>query len=52
MFDFYFEIPLWIRLVIQGIAVIAVGVEAHADLPLLAGLGFDGATGPGLRQPS
>lgn len=24
MFDFYFEIPLWIRLVIQGIAVIAV----------------------------
>ena len=33
-----------------GIAVIAVGVEARADLPLLASLGFDGATGPGLRQ--
>lgn len=33
-----------------GIAVIAVGVETHTDLPLLADLGFDGATGPGLRR--
>ena len=24
MFDFYFEIPLWIRLVVQGLAVMLV----------------------------
>lgn len=33
-----------------GISVIAVGVEARTDLRLLADIGFDGATGPGLRQ--
>ncbi|TDQ39285.1 bifunctional diguanylate cyclase/phosphodiesterase [Tepidicella xavieri] len=32
-----------------GIAVIALGVESKDDLPLLAQLGFDGATGPGVR---
>ncbi len=31
-----------------GIAVIALGVENKEDLPLLAQLGFDGATGPGV----
>lgn len=32
-----------------GIVVIALGVESRADLPLLAQLGFDGATGPGVQ---
>jgi len=32
-----------------GIAVIALGVENKEDLPLLASLGFDGATGPGIK---
>lgn len=32
-----------------GIQVIALGVEQPEDLPLLARLGFDGATGPGIR---
>jgi diguanylate cyclase (GGDEF)-like protein len=32
-----------------GIAVIALGVESEADLPLLASLGFDGMTGPGVK---
>lgn len=32
-----------------GITVIALGVENKEDLPLLAQLGFDGATGPGVR---
>ncbi len=32
-----------------GIVVIALGVESQEDLPLLAQLGFDGATGPGVR---
>lgn len=32
-----------------GITVIALGVESRDDLPLLAELGFDGATGPGVR---
>jgi EAL domain-containing protein (putative c-di-GMP-specific phosphodiesterase class I) len=32
-----------------GIVVIALGVENRDDLPLLAKLGFDGATGPGVR---
>lgn len=32
-----------------GIVVIALGVEQADDLPLLAQLGFDGATGPGVR---
>lgn len=32
-----------------GITVVALGVESKADLPLLAALGFDGATGPGIR---
>ncbi|MEN9904269.1 MAG: hypothetical protein RLZZ555_834 [Pseudomonadota bacterium] len=32
-----------------GIEAIAVGVEHEADLPLLARLGFDGATGPGIK---
>jgi diguanylate cyclase (GGDEF)-like protein len=32
-----------------GITVIALGVESPDDLPLLAQLGFDGATGPGVR---
>ncbi len=31
-----------------GITVIALGVESADDLPLLAQLGFDGATGPGV----
>lgn len=31
-----------------GIVVIAQGVENQSDLPLLAQLGFDGATGPGV----
>jgi EAL domain-containing protein (putative c-di-GMP-specific phosphodiesterase class I) len=31
-----------------GISVIALGVESKDDLPLLAQLGFDGATGPGV----
>ncbi|WP_333708479.1 EAL domain-containing protein [Tepidimonas ignava] len=31
-----------------GITVIALGVESRDDLPLLAQLGFDGATGPGI----
>lgn len=31
-----------------GIVVIALGVESMDDLPLLAELGFDGATGPGV----
>jgi len=31
-----------------GIAVIATGVAAQDDLPLLTALGFDGAAGPGL----
>ena len=32
-----------------GITVLALGVENKADLPLLASLGFDGATGPGVQ---
>lgn len=32
-----------------GITVIALGVENKDDLPLLAQLGFDGATGPGVK---
>ncbi|MDD2920340.1 EAL domain-containing protein [Rhodoferax sp.] len=32
-----------------GITVVAQGVESKADLPLLAALGFDGVTGPGVR---
>jgi len=32
-----------------GITVLALGVRDKADLPLLASLGFDGATGPGIR---
>ncbi len=32
-----------------GITVVALGVEKKEDLPLLASLGFDGATGPGIR---
>jgi len=32
-----------------GVVVIALGVEQAEDLPLLAQLGFDGATGPGVR---
>ena len=32
-----------------GIVVIALGVESHDDLPLLASLGFDGVTGPGVK---
>lgn len=31
-----------------GITVVAQGVEKKEDLPLLAKLGFDGATGPGI----
>ena len=31
-----------------GITVVALGVESRDDLPLLASLGFDGATGPGI----
>lgn len=33
-----------------GIAVIALGVESEAELPLLASLGFDGVTGPGIQN--
>jgi EAL domain-containing protein (putative c-di-GMP-specific phosphodiesterase class I) len=32
-----------------GIVVIALGVESDTDLPLLASLGFDGMTGPGVK---
>jgi diguanylate cyclase (GGDEF)-like protein len=32
-----------------GIVVIALGVESEGDLPLLASLGFDGMTGPGVK---
>lgn len=32
-----------------GITVIALGVDNADDLPLLSRLGFDGATGPGVR---
>lgn len=32
-----------------GMTVIALGVEHPQDLPLLASLGFDGATGPGIK---
>lgn len=32
-----------------GIVVIALGVESKDDLPLLASLGFDGVTGPGVK---
>lgn len=32
-----------------GITVLALGVQDKGDLPLLASLGFDGATGPGIR---
>jgi len=32
-----------------GITVVALGVQNKADLPLLASLGFDGATGPGIK---
>jgi EAL domain-containing protein (putative c-di-GMP-specific phosphodiesterase class I) len=32
-----------------GITVLALGVENKDDLPLLAVLGFDGATGPGIK---
>jgi EAL domain-containing protein (putative c-di-GMP-specific phosphodiesterase class I) len=32
-----------------GIVVIALGVESESDLPLLASLGFDGVTGPGVK---
>jgi len=32
-----------------GITVVALGVESKGDLPLLASLGFDGATGPGIK---
>ncbi len=32
-----------------GITVVALGVERKEDLPLLASLGFDGATGPGIK---
>lgn len=32
-----------------GITVVAQGVENQTDLPLLAALGFDGVTGPGVR---
>lgn len=32
-----------------GITVVALGVEKKEDLPLLAKLGFDGATGPGVN---
>ena len=32
-----------------GIAVVALGVENMDDLPMLASLGFDGVTGPGVR---
>jgi diguanylate cyclase (GGDEF)-like protein len=32
-----------------GITVVALGVQSKDDLPLLASLGFDGATGPGIK---
>ena len=32
-----------------GIVMIALGVESDSDLPLLASLGFDGVTGPGVK---
>jgi len=32
-----------------GIVMIALGVESDNDLPLLASLGFDGVTGPGVK---
>ncbi len=32
-----------------GITVVALGVQDRTDLPLLASLGFDGATGPGIQ---
>jgi EAL domain-containing protein (putative c-di-GMP-specific phosphodiesterase class I) len=32
-----------------GISVVALGVESLDDLPLLASLGFDGVTGPGVK---
>jgi diguanylate cyclase (GGDEF)-like protein len=32
-----------------GIVVIALGVESENDRPLLASLGFDGVTGPGVK---
>ncbi len=32
-----------------GITVLALGVESKDDLPLLASLGFDGVTGPGIK---
>jgi diguanylate cyclase (GGDEF)-like protein len=32
-----------------GIIVVALGVQSRDDLPLLAALGFDGATGPGIK---
>ena len=32
-----------------GITVLALGVKHRDELPLLASLGFDGATGPGIR---
>jgi len=32
-----------------GIVVIALGMESENDLPLLASLGFDGVTGPGVK---
>ena len=32
-----------------GITVVALGVESQSDLPLLAELGFDGVTGPGVK---
>jgi len=32
-----------------GITVVALGIQDAQDMPLLAGLGFDAATGPGVR---
>ncbi|MDP3037810.1 MAG: EAL domain-containing protein, partial [Rhodocyclaceae bacterium] len=34
-----------------GIMVIAVGVQTQAELDTLAALGFDGVTGPAVREP-
>lgn len=34
-----------------GIVVIALGVSAREDIPLLASLGVDGVTGPAIKQP-
>jgi len=34
---------------VSNLVVIALGVESRDDLPLLAKLGFDGATGPGVQ---